>query len=188
MTSPEGRGRVVLFTGPTGAGKSTVGLAWATSRERPTGFIDHDETRFLLRAGYVSRSAAAADPSLRPQADEQWLLAARVCEAVAEEYTRSGYDLAVAAFRPPGEWMGCWRQLDAMSPLIIVLLPTVEVCLDRDGDRAGRARTGEDSIRRAFSYDWEPWHKHPLTAVIDNSTMTVEETVAQVEALAKAVT
>jgi hypothetical protein len=62
----------------------------------------------------------------------------------------------------------------------------VEMCMERDAGRTGRAHTGEAPIRRAFSYDWEPWRQHPLAAVIDNSTLTVEETVVQVEALVEA--
>jgi hypothetical protein len=52
--------RVVLFTGPAAAGKSTVAEAWATSRATPTAFFDHDQARFLVRAGYMSRTAAHA--------------------------------------------------------------------------------------------------------------------------------
>jgi hypothetical protein len=171
----------VLFTGPTGAGKTTVAQAWASSRSTPTAFFDHDDARFILKAGYVKRSEVAADPALRPEGDRQWLLAARVCEAMADEYVRSGVDFALAAFRPPGEWMGIWQRLDAMDPIVIVLLPSIETTLERDAGRSGRAHTGEGSIRRAFAYDWEPWRRHPRTHIIDNSALSVQDVVAVVE-------
>src|SRR5438067_2494639 len=76
------RGQIVLFTGPTGAGKSTVAAAWAASRSIATAHFDHDQARFLLRSGYISRTDAHTDPSLREQADRQWLLAAAVCESI----------------------------------------------------------------------------------------------------------
>jgi hypothetical protein len=111
-------GRIVLFTGPAAAGKSTIAEAWSASRSVQTAFFDHDQARFLVRAGYISRAAAHADPSLREQADRQWLLAAAVCESMAATYTAWGFDFALSAFRPPGMWKGCWERLDAMNPAI----------------------------------------------------------------------
>jgi hypothetical protein len=174
--------RVVLFTGPAAAGKSTVAEAWATSRATPTAFFDHDQARFLVRAGYISRTAAHADPSLRELADRQWLLAAAVCESMAATYTAWGFDFAVSAFRPPGSWQGCWEQLDIMEPLIVVLLPALDVLLARDAERSGRAHVGEASVRRGLAYAWEAWRADARAYVIDNSNMSVEQVVALVEA------
>ena len=182
------RGTVVVFTGPTGAGKSTCGAAWAGSpeRARPTAWFDHDEARFLLRAGYVSRSAAHADASLRDEADRQWLLAASVCEALAETYVADGVDFALSAFRPPGKWKGCWRRLDALEPVTIVLVPPIEVALAHDEERTGRAHTGEGSIRRAYAYPWDDWRGRPRTHVIDNRDLAVDDVVRLVEGLVTA--
>src|SRR5690348_13809136 len=79
-------GQIVFFTGPAASGKTTIAEAWAASRATPTAFIDHDHTRFVLRAGFISRTSAHADPTLRAPADQQWLLAASVCEAMARTY------------------------------------------------------------------------------------------------------
>jgi hypothetical protein len=143
--------------------------------------MDQDHARFILRSGDVSRSAVAAASSLRQQADEQWLLAARVCEAVAGEYLKSGLDFAVSAFRPPGEWMGCWQGLDAMMPLVVVLVCPLELALARDAARVGRAHTGEASIRRAFGYDWERWRDVPGALVLDNSVSDPQVAIDLVE-------
>ncbi len=174
-------GRVVFFTGPTGAGKSTVADAWASSRESPTGYWDHDDARYLLRSGFVSRREVRLDESRRAEADHQWLLAARVCGAVAGQYVRFGIDFALAAFRPPGNWMDCWDAVDALDPVIVVLRPSIEVCLTRDAGRLGRLHTGEESIQRAFTYDWDPWRSDPRAMVIDNSDLGVQETIDLVE-------
>lgn len=96
MSQPQ----VVFFTGPAAAGKSTVAAAWAASRSTPTAHFDQDQARFLVRGGYISRSAAHADPSLRERAEQQWLLAAAVCEAMAATYLEWGFDaVAHAALR-----------------------------------------------------------------------------------------
>ena len=176
------RGQVVFFTGPAAAGKSTVAEAWASSRSVQTAFFDHDQARFLVRAGYISRSAAHADPSLRDQADRQWLLAAAVCESIAATYTAWGLDFALSAFRPPGSWKGCWEQLDALNPIFIVLLPALDILLERDAGRSGRSHVGEASVRRGLAYDWEAWRSDGRAYVVDNSELSVEQVVALVEA------
>jgi chloramphenicol 3-O-phosphotransferase len=175
-------GQVVFFTGPAAAGKSTVAAAWAASRSTPTAHVDHDQARFLVRGGYISRSAAHADPSLRERADQQWLLAAAVCEAMATTYSAWGFDIAVSAFRPPGHWKECWEQLDTMRPIIIVLLPALEVLLARDAQREGRSHVGEAGVRRGLGYDWDAWRADARACVIDNSELSVEQVVGLVEA------
>jgi adenylylsulfate kinase-like enzyme len=80
------QGEIVLFTGPAAAGKSTIAETWASGHTARTACFDHDQARFLMRAGYVSRSAARADESLREEGDRQWLLSIAVCEAMAETY------------------------------------------------------------------------------------------------------
>jgi hypothetical protein len=175
-------GQIVLFTGPGAAGKSTVAEAWATSRATPTAFFDHDHARFLMRAGYVSRTAAHANPALREEGDRQWLLAAAVCEVLAATYSAWGVDFALSAFRPPGSWQGYWEQLDAMNPIIIVLLPALETLLARDTARTGRSHVGEASVRRGLEYSWDAWHIDPRAYVIDSTELSVEQVVALVEA------
>lgn len=176
-------GRVVLFTGPTGAGKSTCAQVWAEGRQAHTAWFDHDEARFLLKAGYVSRTQAAADPAFRPEADRQWLLAASACEALAATYVSQGIDFALSAFRPPGDWMDCWSDLDKLEPVTVVLLPPIEVALARDAGRTGRAQTGSESIRRAYRYPWTEWDRSPRAHIIDNSDLSPADVASRVEKL-----
>jgi adenylylsulfate kinase-like enzyme len=65
------QGRVVLFTGPSAAGKTTIAEAWARGRSARTAYFDHDQARFIMRAGYVSRTAARVDelPGEQPNFD-----------------------------------------------------------------------------------------------------------------------
>lgn len=174
-------GQIVLFTGPAAAGKSTIAEAWASGRAWPTAWFDHDDARFLLRSGYIARSAAHADAALMPEAERQWLLAAAVCESMAETYRGWGYDMAISAFRPPGQWQGCWKHLDRMQPLIIVLLPSLECLIARDKLRTGRRHVGEESVRRGYRYDWQSWHDHPRAVVLDTSALSIDETIHNIE-------
>lgn len=176
------RGQIVFFTGPAAAGKSTVAEAWATSRTKQTAHFDHDHARFLVRAGYIDPAASLANPALREAAEAQWLLAAAVCEAMAVTYTTRGVDFALSAFCPPGNLKESWEPLDALNPMIVVLLPRLEVVLRRDANRVGRSHVGEQGVRRNFAYDWETWRTDKRAYVIDNSELNVEQTVALVEA------
>jgi len=171
----------VLFTGPSAAGKTTIAEAWASGRSARTAYFDHDQARFIVRAGYVSRTAARANESLREEGDRQWLLSVAVCEAMAETYVDWGYDFALSAFRPPGEWMDCWRRLDQLNPLIVVLLPSLEVLISRDASRTGRAHVGEENIRRSLRYDWPAWRADARALVVDNSELSVAQVAEMVE-------
>jgi adenylylsulfate kinase-like enzyme len=165
----EGRGRVVMFTGPTGSGKSTVGLLWAERNDHQAGFVDQDHVRYFVRSGYVSRRDVDADPSLATARLDQWALAARACGAIAREYVLSGCDCSVAAYRPPTESFGGWEVFDELDPLIVVLCCPIEIALARDAARQGTAHAGEASVHRAFGFDWAAWEDHPLALMVDNS-------------------
>ncbi len=102
---------------------------------------------------------------------------------MAQAFIAEGVDFALSAFRPPGAWKGCWSVLDTLDPIIVVLLPPMSTALERDETRTGRAHTGRASIERAYGYDWEAWRGDERAWVLDNSSMTVDEVVAQVERL-----
>jgi hypothetical protein len=101
---------------------------------------------------------------------------------MAQTYVTYGVDVALSAFRPPGEWKGCWKSLDTFNPLVVVLLPSLDVMLTRDETRVGRMRVGEETIHRAMGYDWASWADSGA-ALIDNSQLSVDEVVAEVERL-----
>jgi hypothetical protein len=87
----------------------------------------------------------------------------------------------VSAFRPPGQWQGCWERLDTMNPTIIVLLPVPEVLFARDAQRTGRSHVGAASVQRGLGYNWNAWRADARAHIIDNSELSVEQTVALVE-------
>ncbi len=95
---------------------------------------------------------------------------------------RMGFDFAVSAFRPPGSWQGCWEQLDTMNPLIVVLLPALEVLLARDAERSGRSHCWRG--RRSAGPELclgSIWRADPRALMIDNSDLSVEQVAALVE-------
>lgn len=69
-----------------------------------------------------------------------------------------------------------------MPGLLLYLKQLLEVVLRRDANRVGRSHVGEQGVRRNFTYDWETWRTDKRAYVIDNSELSVEQTVALVEA------
>ena len=57
--------------------------------------------------------------------------------------------------------------------MIVVLLPRLEVVLQRDTKRVGRSQVGEQGVRRNFAYDWETWRADKRAYFIDGSVKQI---------------
>src|SRR5438128_1679266 len=89
--------RVVLVTGPAGAGKSTISARLADTRPEPTVLLHHDLVRTFLRSGYVR-----PDKEWGPEAEQQWRIARDVCVAAVDTYVEAGWNIVIDAFAPGG--------------------------------------------------------------------------------------
>ena len=115
----------LFFTGPSGAGKTTVAAAWARRRNRPTAIIDDDQVRSLVRIGEKSAEAMARSPAERIA---QYKLSGAVSAAMAAKYIDAGVDCAIVSQRsphPPAEWSQVWVDADLLRPTFVVLLPSL---------------------------------------------------------------
>lgn len=170
MSSRPAQGRrVLLITGPAGAGKSSLAEAFAASRPQPTVLLHHDEVRSYVRSG-----RAAEGENFGAQALRQWQLAREVCIAALTLYLDAGFDCVVDAFCPGTDvaWRsGVPRAAEFRS---FVLLPPLEVAIGRNARRRSRALT-PTTVR----LNYQEFLDHPLEGarVIDNSNMSICETV-----------
>jgi hypothetical protein len=79
---------MVMFTGPAGAGKTTLARAWRATRSRAV-HVELDEVRNLIVSGLV-------DPqTVGPVQAEQYDTSVAACCALVREFIKRGYDVAV---------------------------------------------------------------------------------------------
>jgi chloramphenicol 3-O-phosphotransferase len=120
------RTRLVIISGPVGAGKTTVARELIAHTTGPTAYIEGD--RFWP---FIVRSVEADEGGFT-----NFKMIMRAMLAAARHYVRDGYETIVDFSIPP------WY-LDAVRALAkgqefdyIVLLPTLAVCANRAATRA----------------------------------------------------
>ncbi|WP_157181023.1 AAA family ATPase [Actinopolymorpha alba] len=169
---------LLMLTGPAGSGKSTAAAAWASRGTSPRSLIDTDALRWLIRAG-----VAHPEHGWTQETQRQWDVAMDLWKAMVRVYKLHGIDCVVDIYAPP-----CPPETgdDIMTELgirRIVLLPSLEVCLARNLAR-NRNPLLEDSDLRS-NYEDFAWcvRRHNPHNVIDNSALTVDETVEAIDAV-----
>ncbi len=170
---------VVLLTGPAGAGKTTVARAWATSQERPTAHISLDDVRDFVKAGLVHPADGWKD-----EVERQYHLAQQGCAMLAINYVNAGFLCIIDdAIFPQWESVGYagWEHLLAEVPhYLVVLLPEFEYVIERNMYRTGHRLLSERMLRIIYEM-MVPWRNQTAFPVIDNSQLTIDETVARLQ-------
>lgn len=171
---------ILFFTGPSGAGKSTLARAWVESQKREIALIDVDQITSWLRYGKKSavEVAFAEGPVERKAA--QYRISGKVYAAVVEAYAANDVDVVIAqlcGYDPPPPWSKGWDRIDHLEPIFIVLYPKREVCHKRQVARGSSPDTG------SYDFDWPAWAAHPRALFLDNSELSVSESVTAVDTL-----
>lgn len=174
----DGRAGVVLLTGPAGAGKTVAARAWASTRPYPTAHVSIDEVRRFLRSG-----DANPEDGWTGVAAAQHDLARAIVADMAERYAGKRIRLIVDdAIFPSREVVGeeGWRRaLRGTTHTLIVLLPSFNVVRERNRLRDGEERLREETLRAIYE-EMRNWRDRGVP-VIDNTELTVDETVASIE-------
>jgi chloramphenicol 3-O-phosphotransferase len=169
VAAPTTRGTVFVVTGPSGAGKTTVGRLLARSFERGV----HLEGDVFRRSIVSGRQEMTPDPSR--EALTQLELRYRVAAAAVDQYAGAGF-AAVLEDVIAGPMLGEIATLVRARPLhVVVLLPRPEVVAARDAARAssGYARWSVDVLHELFAA------RTPRIGLwLDTSEQTPEQTVA----------
>ncbi|MGP3980235.1 Pro-rich N-terminal domain-containing protein [Streptomyces sp. KR80] len=162
----------VLLIGPAGAGKTTVARHWADTRRVPTAHISLDDVREWVRSGFADPQSGWNDHS-----EAQYRLARRTCGFAARNFLANGIscilDDAVFPDRPV-VGLGGWKRHVGPGLLPVVLLPGLEVVLERNAERTGNRRLSDEEVALIHG-KMAGWYGSGLP-IIDNSQLDVPTT------------
>ena len=180
----------LVLTGTPCAGKSTAAAALAGGDDPTAGpataLVDLDGIRGNVKSGY------RLPMEVIPPPDEtllQWQLAVDICGDMARRYAAVDYTCIVDA---PGIYIdggvpwepythAAWRSaLEGVDWRLVVLQPDIELVCERAVARQG-VRQPPEGILRAIHGAMEGWRGVEGVTVLDNSSLSVEETVAALE-------
>ncbi|MFR9727215.1 AAA family ATPase [Streptomyces sp. MS19] len=178
-------GVAVLLIGPAGAGKTTVARHWAERRPVPTAHISLDDVREWVRAGFADPRAGWNDRS-----EAQYRLARRTCGFAARNFMANGIscilDDAVFPDRP-AVGLGGWKRHVGPGLIPVVLLPGLDVVLERNAARTGTRRLSDEEVATIHGR-MAGWYGSGLP-IIDNSRHDVATTARMLdEAVARSLT
>ncbi|MFJ5831072.1 AAA family ATPase [Streptomyces sp. NPDC093089] len=162
----------VLLIGPAGAGKTTVARHWAQRRRVPTAHISLDDVREWVCSGFADPQSGWNDHS-----EAQYRLARRTCGFAARNFLANGISCIVddAVFPDrPVVGLGGWKRHVGPGLLPVVLLPGLEIVLERNAERSGNRRLSDEEVA-AIHGRMAGWYGSGLP-IIDNSTYDVETT------------
>ncbi|MEU3187394.1 Pro-rich N-terminal domain-containing protein [Streptomyces sp. NPDC006923] len=162
----------VLLIGPAGAGKTTVARHWAQRRRVSTAHISLDDVREWVCSGFADPQAGWNDHS-----EAQYRLARRTCGFAARNFLANGIscilDDAVFPDRPV-VGLGGWKRHVGPGLLPVVLLPGLEIVLERNAARSGNRRLADEEVAGIHGR-MAGWYGSGLP-IIDNSSYDVETT------------
>ncbi|MEV5314963.1 MULTISPECIES: Pro-rich N-terminal domain-containing protein [unclassified Streptomyces] len=162
----------VLLIGPAGAGKTSVAKYWADHRRVPTAHISLDDVREWVRSGFADPQSGWNDNS-----EAQYRLARRTCGFAARNFLANGIscilDDAVFPDRPV-VGLGGWKRHVGPGLLPVVLLPGLDIVLERNAERSGNRRLTDEEVARIHGR-MAGWYGSGLP-IIDNSQLDVPGT------------
>ncbi len=162
----------VLLIGPAGAGKTSVAKHWAEHRRVPTAHISLDDVREWVRSGFADPQSGWNDHS-----EAQYRLARRTCGFAARNFLANGIscilDDAVFPDRPV-VGLGGWKRHVGPGLLPVVLLPGLDIVLERNAERSGNRRLTDEEVARIHGR-MAGWYGSGLP-IVDNSQLDIPET------------
>jgi predicted kinase len=161
--------RVLILTGPPGAGKTTVAHLLASRHDRAV-HLESDQFWHFIASGYI--------PPWEPESHAQNTVVVEIVGEVAARYASAGYFTIIDGIIAPGwflEPLRCQLAVAGIDVAYAILRPQLDVALERARARPARRLAEADVIERlwnGFAGLEEALERH----VLDNSELTPEAT------------
>jgi len=166
--------KIIIITGPPASGKSTITKRLAELADKGA-VINVDDLRDMIKAGQVKPWEQ------KNEAKEQILLGTKNACTLAKNLLEAGFDVFIDDVIISGELINEYKKHLGKELKIIVLLPTETTITKRDGVRGPDDKMGKRAteLHKKFfeAKDKINWQ------VIDNSKITIDETVQKIKVL-----
>lgn len=154
---------LLVVSGPPGAGKSTIAAALA-DRLDPSALVEGDQFFRFLRSG-------AIEP-WRPESQRQNEVIVRIQAATARRYRDGGYHTVFDGVIGPW-FLDSFRAATNGPFEYVVLLPSLDVCLERIRSRDGHDFSDEAAARSMHTQFVEAcggWREHVVDSASGSPT------------------
>jgi predicted ABC-type ATPase len=158
--------RIIAITGPAGSGKSTIGEKLAKILGNCVN-IDADHIKHMIVSGFYKDDTNLGG----------WGLAGDSIGLLAKNFQEKGFDVVINGYIDEPAWTNIAKQVTITHKFL--LLPSVEVAIDRDASRHSDVKMGQAVVtqhHQTFSSD-DFYHDFRK---LDTSAYTTEETVLSI--------
>ena len=134
----------------------------------------------MIKSGYADPLDGWAREHTR-----QYTLARGSIALLARRFVEAGFKCVIDdAIFPVGsetDYPGWQRALEGVSNRLVILSPSLEVVIERDGKRDASRQVGLKFLKIIHEM-MVPWQRDPEVTVIDNSSLSISQTVRAIEA------
>jgi gluconate kinase len=163
--------RIIILTGPSGSGKSSVAKIIAEYRKDTWAFIEQDQIRGYVRSGFKNPADHPWDKAMY----DQWSVSIQICSDMARRYKSKNINCVIECFawaNAYGEWHNAFSDLTFE---LFVLYPNISETLLRNDSRSGKNKLDEGLIT-VMHKRMAKWHDIPQAKVIDTTNMRIDLT------------
>ena len=166
--------RIVIVSGPPGAGKSTVARALAEGSAEPLAVHLHtDDFYAYIRKGFVE--------PWRPEAQDQNITIMNALAGAAATYARGGYEVLVDGIVGPwffDPWLAAARE-HGLDLRYVLLMPDEATAVARAQARTAPGAMRDAAVVRTMCDHFRTFAP-PDAHILDTTGQAIDETVATV--------